>query len=160
MSFGGFILTNQGRRELAKAEIGSPLEFDYVAVGDGERKGSVLSAESLSHELHQLTVLSVARNGDSVIVETELASENIQNGFYFREIGLYANGILYAYDNAGQDAEYIDAAGAVVARQKRIRIALTVSSEAAVTVKMDPGLHALQKDFLEHVMDQGNPHNF
>ena len=146
MSFGGFILTNLGRQELAKAEIGQQLVFDYVAVGDGSSSGSAAALDALSHELYRLPILSVSRDGDTVIVDAELINDKLEAGFYFREIGLFANGVLYAYDNAGQDAEYIDAAGSVVAKLKRIRIALKLSSAASVMVKMEPGLYALYSD--------------
>lgn len=147
MSFGGCILTSLGRKELARAEVGHPLAFDCMAVGDGNNAEAVTSLESLAHELHRLPIISVRRDGDAVIVDAELSSSELQSGFYFREIGLYANGILYAYDNAGADAEYIDAEGSAVVKQKRIRIALTISSEAVVSVTLDSGLYALQKDF-------------
>lgn len=147
MSFGGCILTSLGRKELARAEVGHPLAFDCMAVGDGNNAEAVTSLESLAHELHRLPIISVRRDGDTVIVDAELSSSELQSGFYFREIGLYANGILYAYDNAGADAEYIDAEGSAVVKQKRIRIALTISSEAVVSVTLDSGLYALQKDF-------------
>lgn len=147
MGFGGMVLTMQGRKELAKAELGEPLVFECMAVGDGSGEESVVSLEALRSERQRVPVKSVQRNEDRILVEADFSNEMIQRGFYFREIGLYANGILYAYDHAGEEAEYIDPSGSAVAKQKRIRIALTVSSEAAVIAKMDTGLYALQADF-------------
>ncbi len=146
MSFKGLILTDKGREELAKAELGEPLVFDYIAIGDGDYTGSTTLLESLVNELHQLPILSVKREKDSIIVEADLSNENLQESFYFREIGIYANGVLYAYDNAGQEAEYIDAVGAAVVKQKRIRVVLKVAPDASVAIKIDSGLYALQKD--------------
>lgn len=157
MSFGGLILTNLGRQELAKAETGQVLTFDYVAIGDGEKIGAATAVEELTNELYQLPVLSVIRKGDTVIVETDMTNAELETGFYFREVGLYANGVLYAYDNAGTEAEYIDSASSAVAKSKRIRLALMVSSEAEITVKLDAGLYALQKDLIEHLNGE-NPH--
>ena len=58
MSFKGLILTDKGREELAKAELGEPLVFDYIAIGDGDYTGSTTLLESLVNELHQLPILS------------------------------------------------------------------------------------------------------
>lgn len=152
MSFGGLILTARGRQELAKAEMGEALEFDFVGVGDGSYAGSVTAIEEMAHELHKLPVISVTRDGGQVIVDAELSSSQLAEGFYLREIGVYANGILYAYDNAGADAEYIDAAGSAVAKQKRIRAVFEVSAEAAVSVSLDSGLYALQTELEAEVL--------
>ncbi len=115
-AFGGLVLTNKGRNLQAKAQTGVALAFTRYAIGDGLLNGSSISElntlknERLSLEINKLKVLP----GGQAIVGTILSNQTVTSGFYFREIGLFAQDpqlgeILYCYGNAGNNGEYIPA---------------------------------------------------
>ena len=85
-----------------------------------------------------LTFSSAPASGDDILVTYNLS------GFYFREIGFFANDpdegeIMFAYQNAGSLAEYIAAASSEVI-EKTIGATFTFSDSTAVTVEVDDSL--------------------
>ena len=79
-----------------------------------------------------LTFSSAPASGDDILVTYNLS------GFYFREIGFFANDpdegeIMFAYQNAGSLAEYIAAASSEVI-EKTIGASFTFSDSVTVTV--------------------------
>lgn len=79
-----------------------------------------------------LTFSSAPSSGDEILVTYNLS------GFYFREIGFFANDpdegeIMFAYQNAGSLAEYIAAASSEVI-EKTIGATFTFSDSVTVTV--------------------------
>lgn len=85
-----------------------------------------------------LTFSSAPSSGDEILVTYNLS------GFYFREIGFFANDpdegeIMFAYQNAGSLAEYIAAASSEVI-EKTIGATFTFSDSTAVTVEVDDSL--------------------
>ena len=125
MSFGGLILTNQGRNSIAAAISNEKaLDFTHVQLGDGTYNGWYPSKKEL----------------------TNMAPR----GFYFREIGLIGNGALCYYDNAGTgEAEYIDPESETVSKEKRIRLTVVVSDDVNVTVHTASSLYALATELDE-----------
>lgn len=152
------ILTNKGRIELAKAKMGAILDFEYIAIGDGSFDGDLTTKDSLSNLLYTLDILKVSREQSKVIVECDMTNLELTEGFYFREIGLYANGILYSYDNAGVDAEYVEKADSAILLERRIRLVLDVSGVANIVIKTVSTMYATQKDFDSHIGNKSNPH--
>lgn len=85
-----------------------------------------------------LTFSAAPASGDIILVTYNLS------GFYFREIGFFANDpdegeIMFAYQNAGSLAEYIAAASSEVI-EKTIGASFTFSDSVTVTVKVDDSL--------------------
>lgn len=85
-----------------------------------------------------LTFSSAPASGDDILVTYNLS------GFYFREIGFFANDpdegeIMFAYQNAGSLAEYIAAASSEVI-EKTIGATFTFSDSVTVTVEVDDSL--------------------
>lgn len=85
-----------------------------------------------------LTFSSAPASGDDILVTYNLS------GFYFREIGFFANDpdegeIMFAYQNAGSLAEYIAAASSEVI-EKTIGASFTFSDSVTVTVEVDDSL--------------------
>ena len=156
MAFGGLILTNAGRNLLAAAQLGGSLTFTHAAIGDGTYAGSYnditkLVNSKVTVELQQITI-----SEDQVSVDFKLSNKELTEGYYLREIGLFAktgNGqpVLYAYDNSGADADYIPAGGGAVSIERVIRLVLKLSDVANVTI--DGGasvIYATQADLMAH----------
>ena len=151
MSFGGLILTNQGRNSIAAAISNEKaLDFTHVQLGDGTYNGSYPSKKELTNMVMEIPVTRVARRDNEVTVDCDWNSSQAPRGFYFREIGLIGNGTLCYYDNAGTgEAEYIDPESETVLKEKRIRLTVVVSDDVNVTVHTASSLYALATELDE-----------
>lgn len=148
-AFGGLILTNQGRNLQVKAQTGVQLQFTRIAIGDGSLGGtSILELNSLISEKKSLTIskLKVLTDGKAT-VGAVLSNQDITSGFYFREIGVFANDpdlgeILYCYGNAGDTADYIPAGsnGGSDLIEKSIDVITIVGNAESVTATIDSSM--------------------
>lgn len=103
----------------------SPASLTSVKVGGAETTGYTYANGTL-------TFSTAPASGDEILVTYNLS------GFYFREIGFFANDpdegeIMFAYQNAGSLAEYIAAASSEVI-EKTIGATFTFSDSTSVTV--------------------------
>ena len=147
MSFGLIAFTNRGRALQAKAQAGTQLNFTRIAVGDGQLSGQAIADfTTLVHE-----VKSIALNkfktmpGGKAVVGGMLSNQDIATGFYWRELGLFAQDpdlgeILYCYGNAGDLAEYIPAPGGAEILEKQVDIITIVGNASSVTATIDQSL--------------------
>ena len=148
-SFGGLLLTNKGRNLQAKAQVGTTLNFTKMAIGDGSLNGSsILELSSLKNERKSMTIkkLKVLNPGQAV-VGSVLNNQDVVSGFYFREIGVFANDpdigeILYCYGNAGATADYIPAGsgGGTDIIEKTIDVITLVGNNTNVTATINSSL--------------------
>lgn len=152
MAFGGLSLTQAGRNLLAKAQNSKTMTLIKLAVGDGTYHGSFNEKKELSNFLFSVPV-SVEQHDDIVTLEADISNSNLKDGYYLRELGVIAmdeeREVLYAYDNAGSDAEYINAAGEVNI-EKRIKIVLNIAESIQVKIENPGHLYALEDDVTEH----------
>lgn len=159
MSFGGLILTNKGRNEIAAAmSEGRALEFTHIALGDGLFSGSFMSKTALTNQAMLIKITKVERQDDNVIIHCDWNSKQASKGFYLREIGIIGNDVLCYYDNAGNDAEYIDPDSNEVVKQKRMRFTLLISSETNIVTYISSSLYATNEDLEMHKNNSENPH--
>ena len=155
MAFGGMILTNKGREALTRAQLGGQLNFTGVAVGDGSYGGSYNDIKALSHQITVLDVLRAETEGNACTVEADLSNAGLMEGYYLREIGILAEcgdgEVLYAYANAGADAEYIPAGDGAVNMEKRLRFSLITEGVENITFSLSSVLYLAQQDFEEAI---------
>ncbi|MFC9776233.1 phage tail-collar fiber domain-containing protein [Paenibacillus chitinolyticus] len=153
-AFGGFVLTNKGRNLQAKAQTGVTLNYTRMGVGDGQLGGqSIPVLTKLIGEKKSLAIskLKIQTQGRAVIGAV-LSNQDVATGFYFREIGIYAQDpdegeILYCYGNAGANAEYIPPVGGADIIEKSIDAIVVVGNAANVTATIDSSLvYATQGD--------------
>lgn len=149
MSFGGLILTNEGRNKIAGAiSENTALNFSYIKLGDGTFNGSYSSKTELTNEVMEIPITNVSRKGNEVIIDCDWNSKDAPSGFFLREIGIFGNGVLCYYDNAGSgDAEYIDPESEVLTKQKRLRFTVMISSEVEIVTQISTNLYVLTDDF-------------
>lgn len=152
MSFGGMILTNAGRNELIRAEMGECFKITHFVLGDGKYNGAYTAVTGLVNQVMEIPVAGISRTEEGVLVEFDFNSKDAPRAFYFREMGIVANGVLCYYDNAREDAEYIDPASDVLVKQKRMRFVLTISSDIEVNIRIESSLYALAED-LESILN-------
>ncbi|MCY9526592.1 phage tail protein, partial [Paenibacillus larvae] len=107
-------MTTKGRNLQAKAQTGVELKYTRVGIGDGQLAGqSILALNKLINEKKTLPITKInIQTAGKAVIGTVLSNQEVTTGFYFREIGIYAQDpdegeILYAYGNSEENAEYI-----------------------------------------------------
>lgn len=145
-AFGGLELTNRGRNLLSKGQTGTEINFTKISVGDGQLGSTpILDLNNLISEVMTLDI-SKLRTLDQgrAVVGTVLSNQDISEGFYYRELGLFANDpdqgeILYCYGNAGGLAEYIPPGGQDII-EKNIDIRISIGNAENITAEIDESL--------------------
>ncbi|WLI76967.1 phage tail protein [Kosakonia sp. H02] len=159
------ILTNQGAAKLANATaLGTTLNLTQMAVGDAN---GVLPTPNASQtalinqtRIASLNTLSVDPDNESQIIAEQIIPEN-EGGFWIREIGLYDDtGVLIAVANCPETYKPLLQEGS--GRTQTIRMAVVVSSTAAVTLKIDPSVVLATRKYADELMNNhlkaANPH--
>lgn len=146
-SFGGLILTNRGKNLQSKAQSGLELKYTRVGVGDGYLGATpILGLNALRNQIKSLNIIKLKSLGNGrAVVGTVLSNQDITEGFYFREIGIFAQDpdlgeILYCYGNAGDLAEYISPGGGPDIIEKSIDVQMIVGNAQNVTAVIDESL--------------------
>ncbi|SKC18521.1 Phage Tail Collar Domain [Kosakonia radicincitans] len=170
------ILTNQGAARLANATaIGTSLNLTQIAIGDGN--GVLPTPDATQTRLVNqkriapLNALLIDPTNTSQIIAEQIIPEN-EGGYWIRELGLYDDeGVLIAVANCPETYKPLMQEGS--GRTQTIRMVITVSSTAAVTLKIDPAVVLATRKYVDdktievrtyadNLMSQhvaaGNPH--
>lgn len=160
------ILTNQGAAKLAAATArGTQIHITQMAVGDGN--GSLPTPDATQTQLLNqkrigaVNTLTVdAANANQIIAE-QVIPEN-EGGYWIREMGLFDDdGVLIAIANCPETYKPLLQEGS--GRTQTIRMALIVSSTAAVTLKIDPSVVLATRKYVDDLLDNHikvvNPHS-
>ena len=117
-NFSGLILTDRGRDILAAALTGETLTFTRVALGDGLAPANPEGLATLVSEKRNAPIQSFAVIGNGTSrIRAIVTNVGLAAGFFAREVGVFATDpdtgseTLYAYANAGDQADYLPAAG-------------------------------------------------
>jgi phage-related tail fiber protein len=114
-NFSQLVLTMDGINLQAKAQSGTLLKFTRVGVGDGAlREGQHLNTlTNLINYRTSFPINDIKNKGDGTsVVRTIITNKDIEEGFFLREIGLYAEDpdkgeILYCVANTGMYADFL-----------------------------------------------------
>ncbi|MET3831036.1 alkylated DNA nucleotide flippase Atl1 [Paenibacillus sp. DS2363] len=155
-----YVLTNKGRQLQAKAQTGVKLEYTRMAVGSGTLAGQALSAmTALITPVKNLPIVRLKHppGATRAVVGATLTNADVQTGFYFREIGIFATDpdegeILYMYANAGSTADYIAPIGDGVI-EKDVNMNVIVGSATNVTAIINESLVYVTHDELEEALE-------
>lgn len=144
MAFSGLILTTNGKVLCAKNDQGKPLNFTRIAIGDGLLGGgdSLVNRNALLNERMSLGIdgIQAVDEGVSTALLATLSNGELTEGFYFRELGIFAEDpdthgeLLCYYDNAGTDGEYIPDKDSAVLVSERIRLIIARDSAKKLTI--------------------------
>lgn len=153
-AFGGLTLTNKGKILQSKAQTGVQLNYTRIALGDGNLgSSSILELNALKNEKQSLLINKLKiLSGGRAVVGGVLSNQDMTEGFYWKEIGVFATDpdageVLYCYANAGALAEYIPAGGGSDIIEKNIDVQTLVGNAANVTATIDESLvFATQQD--------------
>lgn len=140
-TYNNFIVTNEGRKQYAKAISGTKLTFTQIKLGTGKPTGT-------PEELTDVVALSVSANITSVDTTTvegvaritiEISNDTIQTAIGIREIGVFCKSeddnteVLYAYAYSDTDIDVIPSSSyGVVTWKMTVALAIT-NAEANIT---------------------------
>lgn len=146
-TFGGVYFTNKGRALQAKALTGVQLNFTKIVMGDGSLTGQAIQdLTALIHEVKTLSITTLKNTNDgNVTIGGVLSNQGLASGFYWRELGLFAQDpdlgeILYSYGNAAALAEYIPAGGGADLLEKQINIVAIIGNATSVSATINESL--------------------
>lgn len=143
-------LTAAGRLLLGKAAGGAKIVYTKIVMGDGELPDGQTIA-NLEGVIHPKTVLDIVKckvqTDGTVVIGGIYTNATEKTGFYYREIGLYAEDpdlgeILYCYGNARQFAEWIPAIGGQNVIEKTIDITTIIGPATNVTAYISADCYA------------------
>jgi hypothetical protein len=117
--FTGTVLTQKGRNLLSKTQTGATLQFTKIKVGDGTWAANTdpTQLNDLVDTKLTLPIQSIQVVGDGTVrLRFVLTNSGLSQGFFMREIGIYAQDpdlgeILYAVAYAGDRADFIPSDG-------------------------------------------------
>ncbi|WMJ88853.1 phage tail-collar fiber domain-containing protein [Anaerocolumna sp. MB42-C2] len=145
MSFSTILFTEKGRALQAKALAGAALNFTKIAMGSGTLGGqNQITLTKLIEPKVILTISDIRRNTNYAEIKGTFTNQDISTGFYWREIGLFAQDpdigeILYCYGNAGTLAEYIPPQSSEII-EKVVNLTAIVGDAANVTATINESL--------------------
>lgn len=156
-NFNSFKITNRGLDLLYKCQTGKQLNFTKFMLGDGNYSGSIRDLSNLVNPIKSADIkrLSITGVGDTkkLIIGFDLTNENVTQGFYLREIGIFANDpetnneVLVYYTNSSETADYIPAISTNTIMQKLMNAEIYISDVAEITATIDSTLvYATQED--------------
>ena len=168
MSFTAPRFTDEGKALQAKAQAGTALKFTKMQLGDGELGSQAIAAMTgLINPLITVGISSVKAGSNYATVKSNFSNSGLTTGFFWREIGVFAENpekpndrnsdILYCYANAGSLAEYIPAAGSEII-EKIISIPCIIGDAENVSAEVASEIYATKEELKEHIDNKNNPH--
>ncbi len=160
--FSGLQLTNKGIEILTNLLNGHNIQFTNIKMGDGTKPSDITTLTDL---VSIKQTLPIARNSiidyQTMLIGANLYGTDVKEAFYWKEVGLFAKDLdgdgkeyLFSYDNAGNEASYIPAGGAVT--EQLIDLNVIVGNVDNVTIEIDKSLVYATQDDMDKAIDSLN----
>ena len=155
--FTGMVLTKKGRDLQAKAESGVVLNFTKVGIGDGNHgEQNLEEIESLLNPRQDLWITGIQVESGQCKVHSAITNEGLVEGFYVREIGLYAHDpdlgeILFAIALA-READFLPADGGTTVINSEFEIIVIVANAANITANISNVGYVSREEFNEFAL--------
>lgn len=158
--FEGLVLTEKGISMLNDMLNGETLTFTCIKMGDGNKPADV---STLTDLVNVKQTLPIARNSaidnSSTIIGANLFGKDVDEGFYWREVGIFAKSwddieYLFSYSNAGDEASFIPAGGAVT--EQLIDLNLVLGNMDNVHIEINDSLAYATMDELNKQLNNLN----
>ena len=153
-SFKDNAITDAGRILLGDVQMGATFTPTKLVLGSGQLTSGVTprTIKNVVVPVIELTPNKKQRSNDGTFIVGGLYSnEKINDGFYFRELALYAKAVwkdgrettevLYSYGNAGNLADYMPAYSAGTPVERQIDIAIYVGNDTKVDLTIASGMY-------------------
>ena len=162
-NFSGLILTDAGRNILSQALTGEAITFTRVALGAGDVPQNPEALVALVDEKRNAPIQSFSVVGDGTSrIRAIVTNVGLAAGFFAREVGIFATNpdtgleTLYAYANAGNQADYLPAEGGATIVEQLFDLFTVVDSATNVTAIIDSSIIYATKDELTGVALEGD----
>jgi hypothetical protein len=141
------------------------LDITKIVVGKGyvpEGK-NIAQMEAIVDPVVELPIKKKEKTEErsEIIIGTEFNNVTVQEGFHYRELGVYAKGVypdgseseetLYIYGNSGDSAEYIPAHSGSVVVEKRIDVIVYVGGKTNVSLEVAEAFYTTKEELAEAV---------
>lgn len=141
------------------------LDITKIVVGKGyvpEGK-NIAQMEAIVDPVVELPIKKKEKTEErsEIIIGTEFNNVTVQEGFHYRELGVYAKGVypdgseseetLYIYGNSGDSAEYIPAHSGSVVVEKRIDVIVYVGGKTNVSLEVAEAFYTTKEELEEAV---------
>lgn len=165
---GKVVLTYEGRKLLSACQTGKTLHFSKFCLSDGyitDDEDLCARTELVNESKFDAPIVEakVLGNGN-VQIRAQVKNDNLANGFFVRELGLYAINpdtgveILYAYLNYGDHCSYITAGGAGSSYTLEQTLETVIDRAQNITATIDgSAVFVTYAAFNEH-QNSTNPH--
>lgn len=148
-------MTNAGLLVLAKGASGKQIRYTKIVLGDGSlEEGQQI--QQLNDVISPKVVLDISdisvRTDGTVKITGIFTNRDLNVGFYYREIGLYAEDpdggeVMYCYGNAGDLAEWIPPTGSASIIEKTIDVVTAIGNATNVTAYIPADAYATKADY-------------
>ena len=161
MSFPQLKLTNAGKMIISGGLAGKPITFSKICFGQGDQPENYADLTSVVTAVKDLSILGISVGDGYADLSCEFSNADLQEGFWWREIGVYAKNAdgaetLYAYAHAGDFAEYVPAYNYL---RIVLNIIVIVGDAENVSAEIGGDLGFAEKEDLDkHINDKNNPH--
>ncbi len=172
-------VTDSGLSLLAGGMEGKPIRFTRMVMGESGYSGNLQSVNAVIAPKKELSISGISRtaaNKNEVTLRGILACREVDTGFTWREIGLYADAgegseILYAYGNAGEKGDYIPGKEEATLSERIIQISVAVGQAAEITAVISGSGIFVEREEMESAIQEigvvqlihqkeGNRHSF
>lgn len=150
-------ITAAGLLVLAKGVAGQQINYTKIVLGDGylEEGQTPRSLTGVVSPKATIDITKCVVNGDgTVTVGGVFTNDQSNDGFYYRELGLYADDpdedvgeVLYCYGNCGDLAEWIPPTGGATIVEKTIDIVTAIGTATNVTAYIPADAYATKEDY-------------
>lgn len=150
-------ITTAGLIVLAKGVAGQKINYTKIVLGDGylEEGQTPRTLTGVVSPKATVDITKLKINGDgTVAVGGIFTNGDKTEGFYYRELGLYAEDpdpevgeVLYCYGNCGDLAEWIPPSGGATIVEKTIDIVTAIGTATNVTAYIPADAYATKEDY-------------
>ena len=150
-------ITTAGLIVLAKGVAGQKINYTKIVLGDGylEEGQTPRTLTGVVSPKATVDITKLKINGDGTVAVGGIFTNGDETeGFYYRELGLYAEDpdpevgeVLYCYGNCGDLAEWIPPSGGATIVEKTIDIVTAIGTATNVTAYIPADAYATQEDY-------------
>ena len=149
--------TTAGLIVLAKGVAGQKINYTKIVLGDGylEEGQTPRTLTGVVSPKATVDITKLKINGDGTVAVGGIFTNGDEtDGFYYRELGLYAEDpdpevgeVLYCYGNCGDLAEWIPPSGGATIVEKTIDIVTAIGTATNVTAYIPADAYATKEDY-------------
>lgn len=159
-NWSNILITNIGATKLSEAIAGEELVFTRIAIGDDRQAGNASLVTAMKSEVAHTSPVTVKATGNKVNIRGAFLSQFLTTSFYMKEIGLFAlirsslgvpgPEFLIAYGTAlDTNGDWIDALSPNTSIERVFEFAITISTDASVSVAIEPLALATKADIID-----------